>query len=403
MNRPLVVPTERIHDVVVVGAGPAGSITALALARGGASVLLVDKSTFPRPKVCGCCVNPRALETLHRSGQGQLTARLGVVPLTSLTLGCDGRHATIRHPLGVAVSREAFDLALVTAACEHGVAFHPETTASLLPAASSEFRELRLRRDGRSWSVRGRFVVSATGLTDSLREDDGTRSSQRLDSDHRPAPGSKIGAGTIAPRVPEGYTLGQIFMACAGDGYVGLVAIEDGRLNIAAALRPAAVRHSGGIGPLVERILAEAQFPEVPGVAQLLWKGTPGLTRTARNVEENLVFRVGDAAGYIEPFTGEGIAWALSGGSMLARLLGDSLGTAHRSLERTWADAYRREVTRTQHVCRAASLALRTPWLTRSIVRILSVYPRLASPLIRSIHEPRSSTPGRWPEGLDFS
>ena len=47
MTRPLEEPTERIHDVVVVGAGPAGSITALALARGGASVLLVDKSTFP--------------------------------------------------------------------------------------------------------------------------------------------------------------------------------------------------------------------------------------------------------------------------------------------------------------------------------------------------------------------
>ena len=171
MNRPLAEPAERIHDVVVVGAGPAGSITALALARGGASVLLVDKSTFPRTKVCGCCVNPRALETLRRLGQGQLTARLAAVPLTSLTLGCDGQHATIRHPLGVAVSREAFDVALVTAAREHGVAFLPATTASLLPLASSEFREVRLRCDGGSWTVRGRFVVSATGLTDSLRED----------------------------------------------------------------------------------------------------------------------------------------------------------------------------------------------------------------------------------------
>ena len=199
MTRPLEEPTERIHDVVVVGAGPAGSITALALARGGASVLLVDKSTFPRAKVCGCCVNPRALETLRSSGQGQLTARLGAVPLTSLTLGCDGRHATIRHPLGVAVSREAFDMALVTAAREHGVAFHPATTASLLPAASSGFRELRLRRDGRSWTVRGRFVVSATGLADSLREDDGARSSQCSERDHRPAPRSLVGVGTIAP------------------------------------------------------------------------------------------------------------------------------------------------------------------------------------------------------------
>jgi 2-polyprenyl-6-methoxyphenol hydroxylase-like FAD-dependent oxidoreductase len=192
-------------------------------------------------------------------------------------------------------------------------------------------------------------------------------------------------------------------MACARDGYAGLVGLEDGRLDIAAAVRPAAVRRSGGIGPLVAQILAEAGFPAVPGVAELLWKGTPALTRTARKVEENRVFRVGDAAGYVEPFTGEGIAWALSGGRVLARLLGAALGKEHHTLERTWADIYRREVIDTQHVCRAARRALRTPWLTRAIVRILNLYPQIAGPLIRSIHEPRIPAPGRWPEGLDFS
>ncbi|MGE3820906.1 MAG: NAD(P)/FAD-dependent oxidoreductase, partial [Isosphaeraceae bacterium] len=164
--------------------------------------------------------------------------------------------------------------------------------------------------------------------------------------------------------------------------------------DLAAALRPEAVRLAEGVGPLVERILMEASFPPVPDVARLSWKGTPSLTRTARRVACDRVLRVGDAAGYVEPFTGEGMAWALSGGSRLAALLGTAQGADPRVVERAWVDLHRREVTRTQLVCRAARLTLRTPWLTRSLVRVLSVCPRLANPLIRSIHRPRHSATG---------
>ena len=366
------------YDCIVVGAGPAGSITARDLARRGGSVLLVDKASFPRPKVCGCCVNPRALETLSRAGLERVTERPGAVSLTSLELACNGRRAVIRHPLGVAVSREAFDAALIDAAADAGVNFLPATAATLLPATSPDFRELRLRQDGRSWIARGRFVVSATGLSDSLTEN-GTR-------DRGPVVGSKIGAGAIAPTVPDGYAPHRIFMACAEEGYVGLVVLEDGRLDLAAALRPDAVREAGGIGPLVERILAGARLPPVPGVAGLSWKGTPSLTRTARRLAEGRVFRVGDAAGYVEPCTGEGMAWAVAGGRRLAAILADALGRDDGAAERRWAKAYRREVGRRQLVCRSTGLVVRTPWMTRSLVCLLNVCPGLAHPLIRTTH-----------------
>jgi flavin-dependent dehydrogenase len=391
MIRGLDNPADRrqLLDVIVVGAGPAGSITALAMAGSGASVLLVDRAVFPRAKVCGCCVNPRALETLARAGAGALAADLGAVPLAGLTLGCDGRRATIRRPLGVAVSRSALDAALVASAVEQGARFLPGTTATLLPAPSTEFRELTLRREGRSATVQARFVVSATGLGDSLRESPSPDPVGAADDSHRLAAGSKLGAGTIADAAPEGYDPGEVYMACGGDGYVGLVVLEDGRLNIAAALRPTAVRRCGGIGPLAERIVAEAGFSAVPDLANLPWKGTPLLTRTPATVARNRVFRVGDSAGYVEPFTGEGIAWALAGGLRLARLLEESRSVEHRTLETRWAHAHRREVSSTQLVCHAARLALRTPWLTRSLVRILSAHPGLARPLLDTIHQTR--------------
>ncbi|MFO0959894.1 MAG: FAD-dependent monooxygenase [Isosphaeraceae bacterium] len=396
-------PSARIYDVVVVGAGPAGSITALTLAKGGGSVLLIEKSRFPRPKICGCCVNPRALDVLRQAGLSDLAGRLGAIPLRSLALGRGDKLAVIRQPLGVAVSRYAFDLALVESARTNGAEFHPETTASLLPASSPEYRDLRLTQGGESRTVRGRFVVAATGLIDSLRVDDAAQTRGRPGHEENSAISTRIGAGAIAPNLPGGYDRGRIYMACGDEGYVGLVALEDGRLDIAAALDPAAVRRSGGIGALAGKILAGSPFPEVPEIEQFAWKGTPSLTRSAATLARERVFRVGDAAGYVEPFTGEGIAWALSGGVRLAGILAESLATGACPPERLWPDAYRGEITRTQLVCRAARLVLRAPRLTGSLVRILAIYPGLAAPFIRSIHQTRWSPSGRLPGGLEIT
>jgi flavin-dependent dehydrogenase len=371
--------TDGRYDAVVVGAGPAGSMTARELARHGATVLLVDRATFPRLKVCGCCVNPRALHVLALAGLGNLAADLGAVPLTSMELAANGKRAVIGHALGVSLSREAFDLALIEAAQAAGAHFEPGTTASLLPHDGDENREVRLRRDGSERCVRGRFVVSATGLADSLAEGGGPSGGRG----YRLAAGSKIGAGCVAPRVPDGYAPHRIFMACGAGGYVGLVALEDGRLDLAAAMRPEAIRSAGGIGRLAAEILRTSGLPPVPGVEELAWKGTPALTRTAYKLAEGGVFRVGDAAGYVEPFTGEGMAWALAGALKLAEILaGKDASTAGQA----WADAHRREVGRRQVVCRAARLVLRTPWMMRGLLPILGGWPALARPVIRAMH-----------------
>ncbi|MGH6855526.1 MAG: FAD-dependent oxidoreductase, partial [Aestuariivirga sp.] len=68
-------------DVVIVGAGPAGAFAAHAMARRGLWVLLVDKAAFPRYKVCGACLNPRALAVLNGAGLGVLAERCGAEPI----------------------------------------------------------------------------------------------------------------------------------------------------------------------------------------------------------------------------------------------------------------------------------------------------------------------------------
>src|SRR5439155_17458214 len=131
---------------------------------------------------------------------------------------------------------------------------------------------------------------------------------------------SRIGTAVIIDHGPSSYQPGTIYMACGAEGYVGLVRLEDGRLNIAAAFDSEALRAPGHAGHVADKILHEAGLPHVPDILQLPWKGTPGLTRRARHVAAERLFVLGDAASFVEPFTGEGIAWALGSAIAVAPL-----------------------------------------------------------------------------------
>ncbi|MGL6096279.1 MAG: NAD(P)/FAD-dependent oxidoreductase, partial [Fimbriiglobus sp.] len=293
-------------DAVVVGAGPAGAVAARELARRGLRVLLADRATFPRGKVCGCCLNGAALATLAAVGLGELPAKLGAVPLTRVRIGAGGRGVTLTLPSGVALSRDAFDAALIAEAVAAGVTFRPGTRAKLEPGETSHGITVRLG----DTPVSAKLLIAADGLNGQLTAAVGNPPDVRENS--------RIGAGTMAPDGPTEYATGTIFMATGRGGYVGLVRVEDGRLDVAAAFDPGFVRDVGGPGNAAETVLRQAGFPAVPGLAGLPWKGTPPLTRTARVLAGPRWFAVGDAAGYVEPFTGEGMAWAVASAAAVA-------------------------------------------------------------------------------------
>ena len=376
----------RLWDAVVVGAGPAGAMAARELARRGAAVLLVDKAHFPRYKVCGGCLNPRALRALGRAGLGNLVGRLGAVPLTNLRLAARGASANISLPPGAGLSREELDAALAAEAVKAGVAFLPGTTATLLPlGGTADRRHLRLRHGREEHVVEGKVVLAANGLAGKLEEH--AEEPDEARTAHAWEPGSRVGAGVMVAGPAPGYEPGTIYMACGAEGYVGQVVVEDGRVVVAAALDPRAVKSAGGVGELAEGILNRARFPPVPGLAASPWKGTPHLTRQAPTLGSERVFALGDAAGYIEPFTGEGMAWAFAAAALVAPL---ALKAAARGWDPEllvrWRGAYHRNVTRRQMVCRATADLLRRPVGTGVMVRVLSVAPWLARPVLRVMY-----------------
>lgn len=378
---------DRIWDAVVVGAGPAGAMAARELARREAAVLVVEKAAFPRAKVCGCCVNEAALATLHAVGLGALPQQLGAKPLRHLLLASGGRQAKIPLRPGVVVSRTALDAALIEQAVREGAEFLPQTLASLEPSPGP-LRRVMLRRKAEQICVSTRLVVVATGL--------GRRPGWDGDTDHmRVAARSRIGSSTMVDRAPDFYQDGTIFMTCADGGYVGLVRLEDGQLNVAAAFDPSFMRASGGPGPSAEAIVKQAGLPPIGQLTERPWMGTPALTQRRSRLADERLFVIGDAAGYVEPFTGEGIAWALACGSAVAPLALQAIRRWHPSLKGRWETAHRQLINRRMRLCKVITWCLRRAAFTSAAVGVLSRIPSLASPVVSAINAPLESAQ-RW-------
>jgi flavin-dependent dehydrogenase len=368
---------QRQWDVLIVGAGPAGSMTAYQLARAGLTVILVEQAPLPRGKVCGCCLNGRALGTLAAAGLGGLVADCGAVPLHHLRLAAAGKMADVALT-GVALSREGFDVALARAAVTAGAHLVLRTRAAL-GGVVDDARTMLLHEGTTTVSVRANVVVAADGLGGKLLARAGVAKAVA-------EPGARLGAGVVLGQGPAFYAAGTVYMACGSGGYVGLVRLEDDRLDVAAALDPAALR--GGVGAAVCGVLDAAGFPVPEGLVLAPWRGTVPLTRRAGRLAAERVFVAGDAAGYVEPFTGEGMAWALAAGAALAPLAGRAARRWDPALGRQWRARYARVVTARQGLCRAAAAVLRRPWLTRAVVGLLRLLPALAVPVVRRLHRP---------------
>ncbi len=370
----------RPWDAIVVGAGPAGALAARQMARGGARTLLVERKAFPRHKVCGACLNGHALSTLAEVGLGDLPASLGAVSLQELRLATRGACARLRLTMGVAISRELFDAALVQAAIEAGAGFLPETTAHVEESCESA-RSVVLQHEGDTGQIAAAVVLAADGLGHGCL-------SWLPQFDRTARDGSRIGAGCGGTLHSEAYEPGVIFMAVGRSGYAGLVRVEGGRLNIAAALDRQYVRHTGGIGPAVEEIIRQAGFPEITGLGMNDWHGTAALTRRSGRTAVRRLLLLGDAAGYVEPFTGEGIAWALASGASVARTALRGISGWSSGLETEWTMAHDQIVGRRQRLCRLIAAGLRNRWMIGGAVRLLEQMPTMATPILRRLNAP---------------
>lgn len=375
----------REWDVIVIGAGPAGALAARQVARTSARTLLVERKAFPRTKVCGACLNQAALSALDSAGLlGKITA-LGGQPLRSFHMQCGRRILAVPLPGGIAVSRNRLDAALAEAAVDAGAEFLPECAATvqdLEVTAGGEMRKVALLGSDATLShVRGRVVLVADGLGHSSLD-------AHPEFASRVHPQSRIGLGRVQTESPDFYRPGTIYMAVGASGYVGLVRVEDGRLNVAAAILPAFLKDHAAASPAIAAILAEAGLPPLFECDSGSWQGTLPLTRQSAQLAGRRILLLGDAAGYVEPFTGEGMAWALSVAIQIEPIVRCGLREWDRGLESEWSRTVRRLVRRRQRWCRVLSALLRHPRASRWLITALSCVPPLVSPIVRGLNAP---------------
>jgi len=205
---------------------------------------------------------------------------------------------------GFAVDRSQLDHALVQQAENLGVTFLSPASAKL-GDCNSDHRHVDLVINGESETHKTKAVVIASGLGNRV-------AGSHEQFSQKPAKHSRVGVEAIFEEFPANYRSGVLSMAIGDHGYVGLTHIGDQRLHVAAAVDRPTLQTLGPQGT-VESLMLQSGAPPLTQ-KNVTWKGTPALTARANTIAQDRVFLVGDAAGYIEPFTGEGIRWALESG-----------------------------------------------------------------------------------------
>jgi len=299
-------------DVLISGAGPAGAIAALVLARRGVRVTLVDRARFPREKLCGDTINPGALSILRRLGLERLTE--GALPVRGMIVTGHGVTVTGEYEdglQGVAISRRVFDERLVAAAA----------------AAGAQVEEGVL--------VRGPVVETTTGAVLGLQlvTPSGTleRRASRLAiaADGRASRVARA-AGLVRTHAgPRRWAVGAIFEGVTGLTEFGEMHVRAGRY-IGIAPLPGGFANSCVVTAdrkaLLDRDLLVASIRQQPEIAPR-FKGARmvsaitvlgPLAVETKSAGTTGLLLAGDAAGFIDPMTGDGLRFAFRGGELAA-------------------------------------------------------------------------------------
>jgi flavin-dependent dehydrogenase len=327
-----------MYDLTIIGGGPAGTAAAITAARAGARVLLLEKGRFPRHKVCGEFVSSESLGLLRTL----LDARYGLfldhaLRIPQAHVYIDGRVLTAPvEPSAASIARLDLDAALWESAQQSGVEGRPQT-AALSVSGTGPFPVATA-----GGVFESRAVLNASGRWSNLNI---------ASSGNGKPPEKWLGLKAHFAEADPHTSVDLYFFL---GGYCGVQpvalrgeAADQGRINACAMVRadvastlpevfaqhPALYERSRPWQPLSEPVST-----------------SPLIFRDPRPVQDNLLL-AGDAAGFIDPFVGDGISLALRSGSLAARCLipffrgrislAAAAGQYHREYEKQLAPVFR--------------------------------------------------------------
>ncbi|HWA15955.1 MAG TPA: FAD-dependent oxidoreductase, partial [Gemmatimonadales bacterium] len=313
---------------VVVGAGPAGSATAIELASRGHRVTLVDRAVFPRPKPCSEYLNPRAVSRLAALGILPALRAAGAQPLRGSQVfshrggQLSGDFAASAPGAGLAVPRFIMDALLVDAARRAGV-----TVLERMRVRSASLRGGIIHgvtveeQSGATRFLSARLVIGADGLRSTIARQIGT---QRY--------GRPARLAFVAHLPAPDWLAGHAQMHLGASGYVGLNRVGPALANVALVVpqQRAGAARGDATGFFFDQLsryprLVQA-FRASDLIAPVLVTG-PFAARATQVIADGALL-VGDAAEFFDPFTGEGIARALHDAALAAETVHQALDTS---------------------------------------------------------------------------
>jgi flavin-dependent dehydrogenase len=366
-------------QVAVVGGGPAGAATATLLAREGVDVLLVDAQRFPRFKPCGEFMSPQCLPLLESLGAFDKVRGLGARPvrgmeLVSHGLRSRGRFVDVgraRAPFehGWALRREVFDSALLDNARAHGVrVLEGWRVRRLLTNEAGCVRGFEARGPrGETRAVHADWTVGADGLNSRVASELGVQ---------RDDPALRRIAFTTRYRGASRSDFAQAHFF--HEGYFALAPVDEGLVSVNLVLSLEAFEREG----LPRDAAYETWLRRAPAVLEQLagaeridpLRGIGPLARRTTQQTFDGAALVGDACGYVDPVTGEGVFFALQGAAMLAPALLGALRT--QRTDRAALDSYlrgrARELAPRARLCRWFVQAMEHPWLAKRAFGLLA-------------------------------
>ena len=360
-------------DVLIVGAGPAGSIAALVLARAGVRVRLVDRARFPRAKLCGDTLNPGALARLDHLGIGEGVRRRSL-PVSGMIVTGPGDARIVGEYegglRGAALTRSDLDIVLLEAATNAGAEFDSGVVvrAPLMSADRSRLAGVRVAARGGEHALHARVVIAADGRHSRLA--------------------FKLGLARYAAR-PRRWAFGAYYSDVDGlttcgemhirpDGYIGVALVPGGLTNVCVVreLGSAFRAHRVETEQLVEDAVTRDpvlrdRFTRARRVTPVTVLGPLAVESSGAGLPGLLI--AGDAAGFIDPMTGDGLRFAIRGAELAASFARRELESGSAMCGELTA-ARRREFAAKWRINKLLRALVASPQAIRAVAPLASVW-----------------------------